>query len=166
MAIAKHHKRTPYVLISPYMHEVAPLVVTRMCTHPSLLTETCNFLSMTPVDLISVTLSRTLPQLFAHAQLKVLQEIAKHLDVTLPNLFLRHPHQILANVFLLQGSVQTNNALTFIINHLVGESGSNKTIGVHNLISSCWVPLLVELVIILGSDDKVQKELVRVIFFA
>jgi serine/threonine-protein kinase ATR len=161
MAIAKHHKRTPYGLVSPYMHEVAPLVVSRMCTHPSLLVETCNFLSKSSADFISVTLPRTLPQLFAHCQHKVLHEIAKSLDVKLSHLFLNHSHQILAHVFLLQGPTLTNRAITFIIKHLIEETGNKGTIDAHSIIHSCIVPLLVELVIILGSDDSVQAENVR-----
>jgi serine/threonine-protein kinase ATR len=160
MGLAKHHKRTPYALVSPYMHEVAPFVVSRMCTHPGLLRETCSFLSKDPADLISVTLPRTLPQLFATCELRVLREIAKDLGTKLSYLFLNHSHQILAHLFLLQGPGQTNRALSFVIKHLVEDTGHNGKIDTHSIIHSCLVPLLVELVIVMGSEDKEQAEMV------
>jgi serine/threonine-protein kinase ATR len=160
MGLANHHKRTPYALISPYMHEIAPFVVARMCTHPGLLKEICNFLSKEPADLISVTLPRTLPSLFANCELRVLQEIAKDLGTKLSYLFLNHPHQILAHVFLLHSSKQTERALSFIVKYLVQDTGQNGTIDTHSIIHSCLVPLLVELVIVMGSEDKAQAEMV------
>jgi serine/threonine-protein kinase ATR len=165
LAVTKHHKKSPYALIFPYMRQVAPFLIFRMCTKPSLLMESCRLMSISPTDFISVTLPRTLPQLFAGCELKVLEAIAKDLATKPSSLFLKHSHEVLAHVFLLQGPGQTNKALTFILKVLT-DAAENATIDIQNVVKSCVVPLLAELVIVMGDENAETAEMVSSLLFS
>lgn len=143
------------------MDQVAPFLVSRICTHPSLLVESCRFLSVSPEDFISVTLNRTLPQLFASCETKVLDEISNETGKTLASLFINHSYAILAHVFCLQGPGQTHKVLLFILN-ILKEAAGDVAIDMTSVVRSCIVPLLAELVIVLGDDDLDRAETVGI----
>ena len=52
LGLAKYHKKTPYLLVSPFMEQVSTFVVTAMTQQPNLLLETCRFLSLSPSDFL------------------------------------------------------------------------------------------------------------------
>ncbi|EGO02217.1 hypothetical protein SERLA73DRAFT_104608 [Serpula lacrymans var. lacrymans S7.3] len=158
LELSKYHKKSPYSLVSPYMPRIAPFLVSRMCTQPSLLAETCRFISVSPGDFISVTLSKTLPQIFASCDSRVLEEMSSQLGTSNSNLFLRNSREVLAHVFLLQGPGQPSKALNFILKILsdavVNLNIDSSSIDVQSLVGSCRLPLLTELVIVLGDENE------------
>lgn len=112
------------------------------------------------VDFINATLPFTLPTLYGNCDLKVLQKIAQDLDSKPSNLFLSHSHRILAHIFRLQAPGQTNKALAFIIKTLTDDT-TNGSIGIQNVVQSCVVPLLAELVVGLG-DEGPKADIVSI----
>ncbi|KAI6100243.1 hypothetical protein F5141DRAFT_1009738 [Pisolithus sp. B1] len=149
--LARHHKKPPYALVLPFFSRVAPHVVLRKCTRPTLLAETCQFLSVRPRDFLSVTLPWTLPFVFANCDNKVLEEISTELEKTPASFFLSHSHDILSFVFRLQGPGETRKALTFIVNVVAPES---TMVDIKSIVGSCLVPLLAELVMVLGDENE------------
>jgi serine/threonine-protein kinase ATR len=152
LAIAKHHNKSPYTLVSPYFFMVAPYLVSRICTHPSLLAESCRFLAISPTDFITLTLSRTLPDLFANCNNKALNKVADEVSKKPPSLFMNYAHEILAEVFLQSSPGRTKNALSFILK-VLRDAADNVIIDIPNIITSCIVPLLAEIVSVMGAED-------------
>ncbi|KAJ7581045.1 hypothetical protein C8J56DRAFT_793738 [Mycena floridula] len=154
LAITKFHKKpSPYPLLLPYLDKIAPFVVSRICTQPSLLMEYCRLVSIAPADFITLTLPRTLPSLFASRELKVLETVARELSIALPFLLLKHSHDILAHIFLLPDSAQTISCLAFVVQVLT-DARSDVSIDVHSVVKSCVVSLLAEIVVILGDENR------------
>ncbi|EMD40504.1 hypothetical protein CERSUDRAFT_44292 [Gelatoporia subvermispora B] len=145
-------KKTPYNFVSPFMDQIAPFVVTRLSTHPTLILEFCRFLSVSPLDFVSITLNRTLPQVFASCDSRILQAISHETEEKSSSLFLKHAPEILAHAFRLQAPGQTHKVLMFIIG-VLQEAAGDSTIDVATVVGSCIVPLLAELVVSLGHDD-------------
>ena len=141
------------------MSQIAPLLASRICVQPNILAETCRFLSQTTMDLLSTTLPSTLPPLFAACDAPVLNQIAKEVSRKPSYLFLSHSHLILAHVFLLDGATQTSHALNFIVQVLI-DAAENKNIDVQSIVKSCLVPLLTELVVVMGDEDARKVQLV------
>ncbi|KAG0703892.1 hypothetical protein DFH29DRAFT_981716 [Suillus ampliporus] len=158
LEIAKKQRKSPYVLVSPYISQVASFVVSRKCTNPTLIFETCRFLSVHPTDFISVTLSKTLPHLFANSEGKVLEDISKELGKTTPSLFLNHSHEILAHVYQQHGPAQTTRSLTFITN-ILSDAAAVGNIDIQSIVKSCVVPLLANLVVVLGDENEERAAL-------
>lgn len=142
------------------MHQVAPFVVSNICQHPTLLLETCRFLSSTPSDFLSVTLPHTLPQLFGNCNRDALERISKELGKKLSSMFLNSSAEILGHVFMLLYPGQTDKALTFIL-YILTEAANNAKIAIGSVVKSCIVPLLANLVIAMGAEDATESETVR-----
>lgn len=136
LEIAKAQMKSPYTLVSPYLSQVATFVVSRKCTNPMLILETCQFLSVHPTDFISVTLSKTLPFLFANSEAKVIEEISEDVGQTIFTLFMTHSHQIFAHVYQQQGPTQTTGSLTFIRNIICAEPKC-ATLSIQGMVQSC-----------------------------
>lgn len=161
LSVAKYHKKTPYTLILPFMDTVSPFLISRMCTQPLLLMEACRLMSVVPSDFISITLPRTLPQLFANCELKTIEAIAKDLSTKPSSLLLKHSPEILAHVFLLSGTGPTHKALTFIVKVLTDATQHTVSIDIQSVVKSCIVPLLAELVIVMGDENQEKVEMVN-----
>lgn len=142
------------------MDKVAPYLVARWHSQPTLLSEACRFISVPPVDYISSTLPRTLPHLFANCEQKALEKISNDLQSKLSNLFLQRSHEILAHIFLLENDHSTNKAIDFIL-RVLNQAAESAAIGIHSVIKSCVVPLLAILVNSLGDEDPAKVASVR-----
>ncbi|KAG1768696.1 hypothetical protein EDD22DRAFT_1041450 [Suillus occidentalis] len=158
LEIAKAQMKSPYTLVSPYLSQVAIFVVSRKCTNPALIIETCRFLSVHPTDFISVTLSKTLPFLFANSEAKVIEEISEDVGQTISTLFMAHSHQILAHVYQQQGPAQTTGSLTFIWN-IISRGAELDTLSIQGMVQSCVVALLADLVVVLGHENEERASL-------
>ncbi|KAI5993676.1 hypothetical protein EDD15DRAFT_2388093 [Pisolithus albus] len=120
----------------------------------TLLAETCQFLSVRPRDFLSVTLPWTSCRLYLPiATNKVLERSSTELEKTPASFFLSHSHDILSFVFRLQGPGETRKALTFIVNVVAPES---TMVDIKSIVGSCLVPLLAELVMVLGDENEEQ----------
>ncbi|KAI0322491.1 hypothetical protein OF83DRAFT_1093546 [Amylostereum chailletii] len=150
--LPQHFRKSPYRLLSPYMDKIAPFLISRYVTQPSLLDECCRFLCMPPLEFISVNLPSTLPHLFATSEIRVLERISEKLDITISSLLINHEERILAHVLMLQGEGQTDEAVAFIENVLTSAAPSGK-IEIQSFVRSCMVHLLATLVVPLGDED-------------
>ncbi|KAJ7784096.1 hypothetical protein B0H16DRAFT_1296839 [Mycena metata] len=152
IAVAEHHKKSVMAVMLPYFDQIAPFLVLRMCTSPELLFEACRIMHVSPEDFISTTLPRTLPQLFAACEVKVIDAIGKALNVKPSTLLLNHSADILAHLFLLRGPGQTKNALACLLNVLT-DSANQKSIDIHSVVKSSIVQLIAQLVIVMGDEN-------------
>ncbi|KAG2115849.1 uncharacterized protein F5147DRAFT_751291 [Suillus discolor] len=160
LEIAKAQMKSPYILVSPYLSQVATFVVSRKCTNPMLIFEMCRFLSVHPADFITVTLPKTLPYLFANSEAKIIEEISEDLRRTILSLFMEHSHQILAYVYQQHGPAQTTRSLTFIKNIIFrGAESKSADLTVRGMVQSCVVALLAELVVVLGHENEERAAL-------
>jgi serine/threonine-protein kinase ATR len=131
------------------MDQIAPFIITRFSSQPDLLGEACRVMSIAPIDFIGITLPRTLPELFASCDQRVLELIAKELSTKASSLLLKHSHGILAHIFL-SNQATTTKALNFVIKVLTDATSS--VIDIQSVVKSCVVPLLAELVIVMGDE--------------
>ena len=142
----------PYKLIHPFHDQIAPFIIKRLHQQPDLLGQACQVMSIAPADFITITLPRTLPELFATCDQKFLDAITKTLSTKASTLLLKHSHSILAHIFLLPGQSATTKALKFVIKVLTDATSS--TIDIQSVVKSCVVPLLAELVVVLGDENR------------
>ncbi|KAF9238832.1 hypothetical protein BU15DRAFT_88266 [Melanogaster broomeanus] len=157
--LTKRYKKAPQGLLSPFLHKIAPFIVSRKCTNPDLFAETCRFMSVYPTDFLAVTLSKTLPHIFADREARVLEEISSELGKKSSILFFNQAPGILAHVLQLQGPGQTNQALDFILKVVVADANEHSeksTIDIGMIVKSCLLPVLAELVVMLGDEDPDQ----------
>lgn len=159
--LARYRKKSSYNVVSPYLSQVAPLVVSRMMTQPAILVECARFIAIQPSAFISVTLPHTLPIVFATTDLPVLQQIAKELSRKPSILFINHAPDILAHVFMLQGPGQTSKALSFVLQVLRDDAQDAEGIDMNSVVKSCITKLLCELVTILGDNRTERADMVR-----
>ncbi|PBK93781.1 hypothetical protein ARMGADRAFT_1100399 [Armillaria gallica] len=153
ISLTKYHKKaTPYPLFIPYMDRIAPYLVLRISTQPSFLTEACRLMMVQPRHLIQLSLRYTLPVIFAKCDQKLLEDIAKHLESKPATLLINDCHRVLAHIYLLDQPDQTNKALTFVTDVLTAAAQAD-TIDIQSLVKGFVVPVLADLVIVLGDEN-------------
>ncbi|KAJ7130974.1 hypothetical protein C8R46DRAFT_1327841 [Mycena filopes] len=152
IAISEHHKKTVMAIMHPYFDQIAPFLVLRMCSAPELLAETCRIMHFSREDLISTTLQRTLPPIFAACDVKVIDAIGKTLKVKPSTLLLNHSADILAHLFLLRGPRQTQQALACLLN-ILRDSANGESIDIPSVVKSSIVQLIAQLVIVMGDEN-------------
>lgn len=139
------------------MDQVAPFAVQRLLSQPEIITETCNLLDTTPGNFVETSFHRILPDLFANGEQRILDAILTLLperrERTPANLFLVHPHSILAHIFLLPTQAQTNKGLNFVT-QVVRTAAKSSTIDIQSVLKTCLVPLLAELVVVMGDVEE------------
>lgn len=155
--LARHYKKTPYALVSPYMEQIAVHVTSVMTVQPNALTETCRFLSISAADFLAVTLPLTLPSLFAECNRAALDKLSDELGLSISNMFLKESADVLAHAFLLKNNRDTNKVLAFIL-EILNSAASSADINLSNVVKSCVLPLLGKLVIGMGDPDPEAAE--------
>ncbi|KZS97819.1 hypothetical protein SISNIDRAFT_472705 [Sistotremastrum niveocremeum HHB9708] len=152
--VAKARQKSPYSLLSPFMHQVGPFVVSRWVSQPSLVHELCRFLTLSPPDFISATLAQSLPHLVATRNTKVLEKVAQQLHTLPSTLILQSTHGVLAHVFLSLEPSETQRGLAFLVRILQDAAPDDEKahVTVDLIVKSCLIPLLGELVIALGNQ--------------
>ncbi|TFK55398.1 hypothetical protein OE88DRAFT_1622542 [Heliocybe sulcata] len=150
--LTQMRKKSPYNLVSPFLCQILPFLVSRILTEPTLLNEACRFMSVSPTDFISVNLHHALPQLFANGNAKVLEKIGSDLGKKPSNLFLNHSHDILAHIFL-EDDFKTKAALDFIVD-VLRKAAESATIDIQSVVKSCLIPLLADLIIVMGDENE------------
>ena len=110
-------------------------------------------MSISPIDFIGITLPRTLPELYASCNQRVLllELIAKELSTKASSLLLKDSYGILAHIFL-SNQVTTTKALNFFIKVLTDATSSVTVIRSVVNLKSCVVPINAELVIVMGGE--------------
>ncbi|PPQ63137.1 hypothetical protein CVT24_005777 [Panaeolus cyanescens] len=170
-ALCKLHKKVPYSLVLPYLNQIIPFIVQRLPAQPEILADTCSLLNISKEHLLSISLPLTLPDLFANSEQKVLDSIRKEVnalrrdtdssrkeeEATTAHLFFNHSHKILARIFMSQSQASTNKGLSFVIQVVKSEVASS-TIDIQSIVKSCLVPLLAELVVVLGGEETIAYQ--------
>lgn len=164
IAIAKHHNKTPYSLILPFVDQVAPLIVHRLCSQPSLLQETCKLMSVVPKDFISINLSRTLPDVLVRCDVQGLDMLAKLLELERHSLIVgENMHLHLAPIFLLRSPAATSKSINFVLKIL--NEASSLTIDLRQVLPACTTALLTEIVVMMGDENPNVHALVCYLSF-
>jgi serine/threonine-protein kinase ATR len=146
------------------MEKIAPDLISRWATQRSILLEFSRLIALPALDVISLNLPAALPPLFASRDLRTIEKISEDLHTRPSSLFLKHSGSILAHIFMLPGSEQTNKALDFVLSILVTSSlDESGDIDIRSVVKSCAIALLASLVINLGfeNEDKVKAVMNR-----
>lgn len=159
--LANFYKKTPYALVDPFLPQLAPFLMSKLASQPTLMSETCRFLGLKPDGFIYATLDYTLPQLFATYNDKAIKAVIDQGGINIVSLFMEHAHRILAYAFRLQAPGQTHKVLNFTVGLLKDLSQSNLELDVSRLVASCRTQLFTELVIALGDEDPDLADYVR-----
>lgn len=156
VALAKHHNKTLYTLLLPYLDQIAPFLVSKIASLPSLLLETCKLVSIAPADFIMVTAPRTLPPLFASCDAKAIDAVSREVGQKASTLFLNHSHSILAHIFMLPKPTETK-AISFVLK-ILADASQSETIDLQVIVKVCLVKILGEFVVAMGDEngDAVQ----------
>lgn len=140
------------------MSQISVFAVSRMISQPGLLGQLSRFVSMDSPELVRHTLSDTLPYLFVNRNDRVLDAIGAELGEKVSTLLMEHSSDILARIFLLPNDVETNRTLSFIVKVLNDDTKGNSDIQVKNIVQTCYIPLLAELVIVMGEDGSARVD--------
>lgn len=152
--MASHHKKSFYTLLSPFMPEIACLVVVAKLTDaPATLSEFCRILSIAPVDFIAQTLQYTLPALVVERDAAALATISQQIHRSVATLLLSNSHLVLARTFL---STDSDAVFEFVLTQLTKDADGGAVISGETLVRSCVLPLVCELVCCLGDTDQLE----------
>ncbi|KAF9567437.1 hypothetical protein CPC08DRAFT_22231 [Agrocybe pediades] len=151
LSIAKERQKAPYALILPYFDQLAPYIARQLTLQPDLLGEACRVLSITPPDFLNITATRTLPVVYASCDLNALNVIAQQMSKPPSHLLVTYAHSILAHILLLPEDAM-KKAVKFVLK--VVNDVSSSPIDMQSLVRSCLVPLLAQLVVVLGHENK------------
>ena len=143
------------MLLLPHIAQISQYVVTRLCTEPGLLRETCRFLSREPVDFLTLTLPYTLPILAASRAKDVIDVLSGQLGKTAAVLLLDKSAEVLAHIFLLESSTQTETAYEFV-RAIITNAAPQGSVGDLSLVRHCAFSLLGEIAISLGDEDQAR----------
>ncbi|KAJ3568764.1 hypothetical protein NP233_g5503 [Leucocoprinus birnbaumii] len=154
--LTKYHKKTPYTLVLPYLDHVAQFSISRISASPSILTEACKFLSLAPGDFISVTASRTFPELFSRHDPKGVDAVARLVGHKASTLFLQHSPAILAKIFI-SPQAQEAKAISFVLK-ILADASQSEVIDLQMIVRLSLVKLLGELVIYMGDENPEVAE--------
>lgn len=116
-------------------------------------------MSMAPANFILVTAPRSLPPLFASCDAKAIEAVSREVEQTASALFLTHSHGILAHIFLLPEPAGTQ-AVSFVLK-LLADASQSEAISLQMIVKLSLVPLLAELVIAMGDENKNAVQSVR-----
>lgn len=141
------------VCLPPYMDQIAPYLVKRLCLQPAALTEGCRFLTIAPQEFLNVTLNHTLPHIFADRDRQCLDAISLATHKKCHVLFFAYPSKILARAFMASKLGQTSAVLTFIT-AVLAEAAGNGAIDIGSVVKSYLVNLISELVMHMGDEDE------------
>lgn len=138
--MVKYRKKSQYGLFAPYMDQIAPYLVKRLCLQPAALTEGCRFLTIAPQEFLNVTLNHTLPHIFADRDRQCLDAISLATHKKCHVLFFAYPSKILARAFMASKLGQTSAVLTFIT-AVLAEAAGNGAIDIGSVVKSYLVNL-------------------------
>lgn len=145
------------------MGDVAPLVVVRMISQPSLMRQFCQLISVAQNSFLSMTLRQTLPYVYAECDIRVLERIAQSLEEPLSTLFLSNADVVLPHVFLLPAPAKMEKALEFILQTL--HPDARTVVPLDQIIKAHSVDLLTTLVTTLGAENDERREAVNKLSF-
>ncbi|KAG6850185.1 hypothetical protein H0H93_016613, partial [Arthromyces matolae] len=153
-AIKQSSGKSLFSTLGRHLSRVALFLLSRTYTEPTLLTETCRLMAMSPATFVSMTAQLTYPQLFGNGDEKALRSIARILDVSVSALYVQEAPLILAYAFQLQGPGQTAKAIEFVEKIVATDLQGDVKVTLQDLLKSCQVQILAEIIINLGQPEK------------
>lgn len=153
--LARYHQKSPYNLVSPQLATLSRLLVSNIVSRPSMLQEFCRFISVASSDFIEQTLDDTLALVVCNRDHSCLSKIAGALhDKSPAALLLNHAGSILPKVFLLASTADTDRVLGFMVEEMSRNSKPQQRIEDADIVRSCLVRVICDLVCELGNDNK------------
>ncbi|OCF42201.1 serine/threonine-protein kinase ATR [Kwoniella heveanensis CBS 569] len=163
LALSKHHGKTPYTLLSPFLKPISILLADNLVRSPDMVGETMDFINMTRQNFLETTLPHTLPALVLAQNSQALGLVASVVKQRLGVLIMDQIAPILARVFL--DVSRTDASLHFLVTKIQSMTSANvkapPVISATSLMTACIVDLLVMLIVELGDDDKLKRDAAR-----
>jgi serine/threonine-protein kinase ATR len=153
-AIALSRDTIPLHITSPYMTELAPFVVSRIVTHPSLLKEVSRLMHQGSRAFVENSLWLTLPTLYIEQNLDVLCRIAEWLDRDLWDLTTPYIHDVLARIYLIPDDQDMQNSVKFMISILADNTDTRFDIGE---ITSFRLDSLIKTMVIAAGEEEPRR---------
>jgi serine/threonine-protein kinase ATR len=143
------------------MDRVAPFVVNRLCTEPTLWQEFCKLMVVSPKVFFTISQSITIPDLLVRCDAQGLDIVSKFLEHERHSLIVgENMHLHLAPIFLLKSPSATTKSINFILGIL--NEASDQKIDLRHVLPGCTTALLTELVVMMGDENPEVNALVGV----
>ncbi|KAG8968537.1 serine/threonine-protein kinase M1 [Tulasnella sp. 419] len=155
--LARHHRKSPFALLSPYLRDISRFTVERICSEPSYLTETCRFVGRTLPDFLELTLVHTLPMLVGYRAKDPLNAISKQLEKTVCTMIIPHASDILSYILMLEQPNKTDRAFQFLSSLIEEESG--KSVSIQMLLNGDRIEIITSLVIAMADEEPERAEM-------
>lgn len=152
-SVVEHHGKSRYGLLQAYMEQISVFIVDRIITHPSLLTEYCNFLGATRAEFFTATMDAVVPHLFATCNGPALALVATELSCDVASLFWKRQAKILAHAHMTTIPGHRQKCLNFILSFFKTAEGQ-PVVEASDLIVSSLIDLISELVMNMGDEDE------------
>jgi UME (NUC010) domain len=153
--LSRRRKKTAYSFLSPYLPEIIRYVTANVCSTPSLLSELGRFLSRDPSELLSFTLTHSLPSLVVTCSKDEIHAIARLVGRPVAALLVDKTADILKTIYLLPDDADMEQGLAFLTQMVAQAVGAKAdSVGTQALVNSCIAGLLAELVMVLGDENE------------
>lgn len=142
---------------------IAPYLIRRYMIDFNSVSEFSEFVSMSVPNFLQMTIKYWLPPLVADGDGRLITTIAERLPDPQPvsMLMLDQANHILPHAFMLQGIGQTHKTLTFVTNVLKTSVPDPSVLSTAQIVYSCLLPTLTEIVSYLGDNEADIMEAVR-----
>ncbi|CAE7142760.1 unnamed protein product [Rhizoctonia solani] len=163
LELASFLNKAPFQLLSPYFKQITPLIVDRLSTSSSALHDVCQLLTVSPRDFLTYTRASALAAAIRSCNRAVIDVIAGHVEQSTGALLLENAQEYLTEILLTGDEASVRRSMSFLCRDVLNEIIQRRTrkadgMTEARLLGSCGAPLIGELVIQLGSEDKERQE--------
>jgi serine/threonine-protein kinase ATR len=150
-------------MLAPFLRTIALVIGSSALGKNTILPEVCRLVSISKADFWMRAHALCLPHFVSTRNKEALDMIAKEMSTSVSHLLLQCTDAILAHIFLLQDTSSTDRALFFFVGVLRSAAPHTERSSIDLVVvtKSCLVPLLANLVIALGSEDRSSQCRVR-----
>ncbi|WVQ82128.1 hypothetical protein IAT38_004256 [Cryptococcus sp. DSM 104549] len=148
--LAKHHNKTPYNLLSPFLKETSILLASNSTRCPEMVAETLQFIGFTRQGFFEMTLQHTLPALVIAHNSEALHHVCQVIRSPRSLSLMDNMPFILSHIFLHSSEIAKDLNFLFSLSTAVPKDG----VGPASLIKACIVDFLVQMVVELGDQNQ------------
>ncbi|CAO1612632.1 unnamed protein product [Jaminaea pallidilutea] len=149
--LAAFHRCSTYALLAPHFGVIAPAVVERMTSAPTLFLEVLHLTGQSQAKFLQATLPYTLPRVIANRNAKALSLIVSALNTSVGQLCLEQAPAILKEYLLMPPGQRDENIETYLETM---RRASNQDVPLRGLYRSYIGEILGHLVATLGDPDR------------
>ncbi|RKO92350.1 hypothetical protein BDK51DRAFT_26198, partial [Blyttiomyces helicus] len=153
--IAKHRRKTPLELMTPFLQPLSLYLIGRMKSSPLQISTLVAILNISEKEFYSLALPYILPHLVLDENALVMEDVARTLDRTMTEMIIDEGGHILAHLFM-QDKREIDGALMYF--HKTASEGAQGTITISDLLGSVRLLLLTNLAVELGDAAAVRRE--------